>query len=165
MIIKNLLFTAIIFSLTQILPAAAGITGQNMVSDAPILVKAGKDCSALVKSNSTPAPWSQLLVDLNLANLNPADLNLADLNPAVSNPADLNPADLKKGESFTNIFDIFKASDLAQASEIKKGLDFDRISDATVTNCPINEVPIPAAGWLFASALLGFITFSNRHRA
>ena len=155
MIIKNLLFTAIIFSLTQILPAAAGITGQNMVSDAPILVKAGKDCSALVKSNSTPAPWSQLLVDLNLANLNPADLNLADLNPA----------DLKKGESFTNIFDIFKASDLAQASEIKKGLDFDRISDATVTNCPINEVPIPAAGWLFASALLGFITFSNRHRA
>lgn len=160
MIIKNLLFTAIIFSLTQILPAAAGITGQNMVSDAPILVKAGKDCSALVKSNSTPAPWSQLLVDLNLVNLNPADLNLADLNPAY-----LNPADLKKGESFTNIFDIFIAPDLAQASEIKKGLDFDMISDATITNCPINEVPIPAAGWLFASALLGFITFSNRHRA
>ena len=160
MIIKTLLFTAIIFSLTQILPAAAGIAGQNMVSDAPILVKAGKDCSALVKSNSTPAPWSQRLVDLNLANLNPADLNLADLNPAVSNPAYLN-----QDESFTNIFDIFKASDLAQASEIKKGLDFDMISDATITNCPINEVPIPAAGWLFASALLGFITFSNRHRA
>ena len=72
--------------------------------------------------------------------------------------------DLNKGNLFLGE-QVFKSTDLPNASKLKESLDYDAISDANVTNCRLNEVPIPAAGWLFASALLGFISFSNRHRA
>ena len=135
MTIKFLMITAIVYSLIQVLPASEGIVMQNSASDKLILAKTRSDCKAQDNKKTTSARWNQMLVDLS------------------------------KGESITNILDIFKASDLSAASELSISLDYDVMSDADIQNCNINEVPIPAAGWLFASALLGFITFSNRHRA
>ncbi len=134
MTIKSLITTAIVYSLIQVCPASAGIVMQNSASDKIVLAKPHNDCNAQDNKKTIPALWNQILVDLN------------------------------KGESITNVFDVFKASDLATAAELRGSLDYDTISAADIQNCNINEVPIPAAGWLFASALLGFITFSNRHR-
>ena len=133
--IKSLITTAIIYSFIQVLPATAGVVMQNHAGDKLVSVKTNNECNAQVNKNPAPALWNQILVDLN------------------------------KGESLTNIFDVFIASDLTTTSELKNNLDYDTISEVDIQNCNINEVPIPAAGWLFASALLGFITFSNRHRA
>jgi hypothetical protein len=47
----------------------------------------------------------------------------------------------------------------------KSNADYDIISQSDVQNCNVGEVPVPTAGWLFASALVAFITFSNRRRA
>ena len=134
MIIKSLIFTAIIYSLIQVLPAMAVTPIQSMANNAPVLIKVSKDCSAQVITRPIPAVSSQLFVDLNKSELLSGD-------------------------------QVFKVTDLPNASKLKESLDYDAISDAYITNCRVNEVPIPAAGWLFASALLGFITFSNRHRA
>lgn len=134
MIIKSLIFTAIIYSLIQVLPAMAATPIQRMVNDAPVLIKVSKDCSAQVITRPITAISSQLFVDLNKGDLFPGE-------------------------------QVFKSTDLPNASKLKESLDYDAISDANIANCRVNEVPIPAAGWLFASALLGFITFTNRHRA
>ena len=134
MIIKSLIFTAIIYSLIQVLPAMAATPIQRMVNDAPVLIKVSKDCSAQVITRPITAISSQLFVDLNKGDLFPGE-------------------------------QVFKSTDLPNVSKLKESLDYDAISDANITNCRVNEVPIPAAGWLFASALLGFITFTNRHRA
>ena len=137
MTIKCQLTIAIISSFIQVLPATAAINVQNSANNKPASAKSSNDCSVQVSKNTAPEIeiWNQILVDLN------------------------------KGESLTNVFDVFKASNLAATSELKDNLDYDTISEVDIQNCNINEVPIPAAGWLFASALLGFITFSNRHRA
>ena len=134
MIIKSLIFTAIIYSLIQVLPAMAATPIQNMVNNAPVLIKVSKDCSAQVIARPIAAVSSQLFVDLNKGDLFPGE-------------------------------QVFKSTDLPNASKLKENLDYDAISDANVTNCRVNEVPIPAAGWLNTSSLAGFITFSNRLRA
>lgn len=134
MIIKSLIFTAIIYFLSQILPVMAGTSLQSKGNNAPVLVKVSKDCSTQTITRPTPAVSSQLFVDLNKGDLFPGE-------------------------------QVFKVADLPNASKIKESLNYDAISDANMTNCRVNEVPIPAAGWLFATALFGFITFSNRHRA
>ena len=38
------------------------------------------------------------------------------------------------------------------------------LSDSYVNKKQVNAVPLPAAGWLFGSALMGFIMVSNRRR-
>jgi len=155
MTIKNLTTLAIIYSLIQVLPVSAGVVFKNSSADCQsdgvicniknaagnqadnryISSKTHGDCSAKTYKKPTPEPWSEIFSDFN------------------------------KGESLTNAFYVFEASDLTIASSEKDNLDYDTISDLDAQNCNVDEVPIPAAGWLFASALLGFITFSNRHRA
>lgn len=155
MTIKNLITSAIVYSLIQILPASAGVAlpnsgadcqskgfvcdgiaaSGNQVSDKHASSKMHGNCSAQINKKLSYSPWDQILVDLN------------------------------KDESITNIFDAFQGSDLASVTELKDNLDYNAISDSDRQNCNVDEVPIPAAGWLFTSALLGFITFSNRRRA
>ena len=154
MTIKNLTTLAIIYSLIQVLPVSAEVVfknssadcqfegvickaknvGANIAGNRYVSSKMHSNCSAKTYKKPTPAPWSEIL------------------------------SDLSKGESLTNAFYVFEASDLTIASSEKDNLDYDTISDIDAQNCNVDEVPIPAAGWLFASALLGFITFSNRHR-
>ena len=155
MTIKNLITIGIVYSLIQVLPASAGVlmlnsgancqskgficdagtTSESQASDKHASLKSNNNCSAQINKKSLHTPWSQILVDLN------------------------------KDESLTNVFDAFQSSDLPVVSELKDNLDYDTISNADIKRCNVDEVPIPAAGWLFVSALLGFITFSNRHRA
>lgn len=154
MTIKNLITLGIVYSLIQVLPASAGAiphnsgvdcqsTGlicdsinasRNQASDKHTLLKTNNNCSAQVNKKPSHSPWDQMVSDLN------------------------------KGESLTNVFDAFQASSLPAASELKDNLDYDTISNSDIQSCNVDEVPIPATGWLFVSALLGFITFSNRHR-
>lgn len=155
MTIKNLITLAIVCSLGQVLTASAGViplsSGADcqaksfvcdaiaasgiQVADKHASSKMHSNCSAQINQKLSYSPWDQILVDLN------------------------------KDESITNIFDAFQGSDLASVTELKDNLDYNAISDSDRQNCNVDEVPIPAAGWLFTSALLGFITFSNRRRA
>ena len=153
MTIKNLIISGIVCSLLQVLPASAGvlmlnsgvncqskgficdaITTKNQAADKHASLKTNNNCSAQTNKKPLHILWSQILVDLN------------------------------KDESLTNVFDAFQASGLPVASELKDNFDYDIIADGDIQSCNVDEVPIPAAGWLFVSALLGFITFSNRRR-
>ena len=151
MTIKNLIAIGTVYLLTQGLPASAGvlsgidcqskgficdaITTKNQVADKHASSKTNNNCSAQTNKKPSHTLWNQIFVDLN------------------------------KDESLTNVFDAFQASGLLVASELKDNLDYDTIADADIHSCTVDEVPIPAAGWLFVSAILGFITFSNRRRA
>ena len=154
MTIKNLITIGIVYSLIQVLHASAGvvmlnsdvdcqskgficdaITTKYQSADKHASLKTNNNCSAQTNKKPLHILWSQILVDLN------------------------------KDESLTNVFDTFQSSDLPVVSELKDNLDYDTISNADIKSCNVDEVPIPATGWLFVSALLGFITFSNRHRA
>ena len=154
MTIKNLITIGIVYSLIQVLHASAGvvmlnsgvdcqskgficdaITTKYQSADKHASLKTNNNCSAQINKKPIHTLWSQMLVDLN------------------------------KDESLTNVFDVFQASGLPVASELKDNLDYDIIADADIQSCNVDEVPIPAAGWLFVSAILGFITFSNRRRA
>ena len=154
MTIKKLITIGIVYSLIQVLHASAGvvmlnsgvdcqskgficdaITTKYKSADKHASLKTNSNCSAQINKKPLHTLWSQMLVDLN------------------------------KDESLTNVFDVFQASDLPVASELKDNLDYDIIADADIQSCNVDEVPIPAAGWLFVSAILGFITFSNRRRA
>ena len=134
MTIKNQILSALFYFMIQVVPATAGTSVQVIANDQPVSVANSNECSAQPNKKSFTAAWSQVLVDFN------------------------------KGESFNNVFDVFKKSDLNAPNELPDNVDYDSISQLDSQNCNINEVPIPAAGWLFASALLGFITYSNRHR-
>ena len=154
MTIKKLITIGIAYSLIQVLHASAGvvmlnsgvdcqskgficdaITTKSQSADKHASLKTNNNCSAQINKKPLHTLWSQMLVDLN------------------------------KDESLTNVFDAFQASGLPVASELKDNLDYDTIADADIQSCNVDEVPIPAAGWLFVSAILGFITFSNRRRA
>jgi hypothetical protein len=155
MTIKNLITFTIYCLLALVLPATAGAALQNPDSDCqakgaicnvmaeinnqainmPVASKTSSNCSAEINKKPTTTARSPLLVDFNVS------------------------------ASLSNVFDVLQGSDLAMTSQIKEDLNYDKISDSDVQNCNVNEVPIPAAGWLFATALLGFIAFSNRHRA
>lgn len=155
MTIKNLITVAIVHLLMLALPVSAGVILQNSgsgcqskgvacnsistavipASEKPVSSEMQDNCSAKINKKLTVTPWSKALADLN------------------------------DGQSLANGFEVFQASDLAVLSPAKDNLNYDIISDADIQDCNIDEVPIPSAGWLFASALLGFITFSNRHRA
>jgi hypothetical protein len=155
MMIKNLITITTYYLFVLVFPATAGDALQNSGSDCqakgaicnviaeinnqaidtPLASKTRGNCSAEINKNLTTTPWSQLLVDFNVS------------------------------ASLTNVFDSIQGSDLAMTSQVNENLNYDKISDSDVQNCNVNQVPIPAAGWLFATALLGFITFSNRHRA
>ena len=130
MIIKSLIYTAIIYFLIQVLPAIAGTPLQTKANNAPVLIKVSNDCSAQVITRPTTVVSSQLFVDLNKGDLFPGE-------------------------------QVFKVTDLPNASKLIESLDYDAISDANIMNSHVNEVPIPAAGWLKspALALVGFITF------
>lgn len=58
-----------------------------------------------------------------------------------------------------------ESSEVSFFSPDKINVDYDKISQSSVRNCNVDVVPAPTAGWLFASALIAFITFSNRRRA
>ena len=154
MTIKKLITIGIVYSLIQVLHASAGvvmlnsgvdcqskgficdaITTKYQSTDKHASLKTNNNCSAQINKKPLHTLWSQMLVDLN------------------------------KDESLTNVFDAFQASGLPVASELKDNLDYDTIADADIQSCNVDEVPIPAAGWLFVSAILGFISFSNRRRA
>ena len=150
MTIKNLIAIGTVYLLTQGLPVSASvlsgidcqskglicdaITTKSHAANKYASLKTNNNCSAQINKKPLHTLWSQILVDLN------------------------------KDESLTNVFDAFQASDLPVASELKDNLDYDTIADADMHSCNVDEVPIPAAGWLFVSAILGFITFSNRRR-
>ena len=153
MTMKNLITVGIVYLLIQGLPATAGIpmpnsgancqskgficdaiNAKNQAADKHDALKTNNNCSAQANKKPLHTLWSQLLVDLN------------------------------KDESLINVFDAFQASGLPVASELKDDLDYDTMADADIPSCNVDEVPIPAAGWLFVSAILGFITFSNRRR-
>lgn len=39
-----------------------------------------------------------------------------------------------------------------------------KVDSASSSNCQLGEVPTPAATWLFALALVGFVGLSNKRR-
>jgi hypothetical protein len=137
--IKNLITLTLLYSLIQAMPVFAGLDMTSVIS-----LNSEKnqnnsavqaDCGNQIQTKLTDAPWTQLFVDLN------------------------------KGQSLTNAIYTFQASDDNLVMETKSAMDYDTISNIDVQTCHVDEVPVPAAGWLFVSALIGFITFSNRRRA
>ena len=48
---------------------------------------------------------------------------------------------------------------------LRLGSDFSTQADATFSLVPPAAVPLPAAAWLFGTALIGFIGFSRRRKA
>ena len=153
MTIKNLTTIGIVYLLIQGLPASAGvvmlspgvncqskgficdaITTKNQAADKHASSKTNNNCSAQTNKKPLHTLWSEIFVDLN------------------------------KDESLTSVFDAFQASGLPVALELKDNLDYDTIADADIQRCNVDEVPIPAASWLFVSSILGFIAFSNRRR-
>jgi hypothetical protein len=67
--------------------------------------------------------------------------------------------------TFSNTLFSLESLDGKFLSADKSNADYDIISQSDVQNCNVDEVPVPTAGWLFGSALVAFITFSNRRRA
>ena len=153
MTIKSLTTTGIVYLLIQGLPASAGvvmlspgvncqskgficdaITTKNQAADKHASSKTNNNCSAQTNKKPLHTLWSEIFVDLN------------------------------KDESLTSVFEAFQASGLPVALELKDNLDYDTIADADIQRCNVDEVPIPAASWLFVSSILGFIAFSNRRR-
>ena len=153
MTIKKLITIGIVYSLIQVLHASAGvvmlnsgvdcqskgficdaITTKYQSADKHASLKTNNNCSAQTNKKPLHTLWSEIFVDLN------------------------------KDESLTSVFDAFQASGLPVALELKDNLDYDTIADADMQRCNVDEVPIPAAGWLFVSSILGFIAFSNRRR-
>jgi hypothetical protein len=66
----------------------------------------------------------------------------------------------------TSLFkNTFIANENTKITASKNIIDYDAISQSDVQSCMVDVVPVPTAGWLFASALIVFITFSNRRRA
>ena len=155
MTIKNLITIAIVCSLGQVLTASAGV----------IPLSSGADCQAKSFVCDAIAASGIQIADKHASSKIQGNCSTQMSKKLLHTPWDQILVDLNKDESITNIFDVFQGSGLASVSENKDSLDYDIISDSDRQNCNVDEVPIPAAGWLFASALLGFITYSNRRRA
>jgi hypothetical protein len=74
---------------------------------------------------------------------------------------------IANGESISGLlYALDNSTDsLAVQNEINAiDVDYDSISNADVQKCDVNVVPLPSAGWLFASSIIGFATFSSRRR-
>jgi hypothetical protein len=79
--------------------------------------------------------------------------------------------DLGNGKLLSNIVLMF--SDTPQAAFVDKSnqftanlqaSDYDAISKSDLQHCKASEVPVPAAAWLFGSALFGFVSLSSRRK-
>jgi hypothetical protein len=137
--IKNLITLTLFYSLIQAMPVLAGFGVTSEISQNSAINQDNSavqaNCGAQIQTKLTDVPLTQLFVDLS------------------------------NGQSLSNALYAFQGSDNHLTVEAKNSVDYDAISKADVQNCHVNEVPVPAAVWLFASALVGFITFSNRRRA
>lgn len=74
---------------------------------------------------------------------------------------------IANGESISSLLYALDSSTLSPVTSGNidtNDVDYDVISEADVKNCKVNEVPLPSAGWLFVSSIIGFATFSNRRR-
>lgn len=74
---------------------------------------------------------------------------------------------IANGESISSLLYALDSSAISPVTPSNintNDVDYDVISEADVKNCKVNEVPLPSAGWLFVSSIIGFATFSNRRR-
>jgi hypothetical protein len=79
--------------------------------------------------------------------------------------------DLGNGKLLSSIMLLFSDSQHASFSDKSSiviasadVIDYDAISKSDLQNCKPSEVPIPAAAWLFGSALFGFVSLSSRRK-
>lgn len=175
--IKTLISLSLMYSLIQVLPASAGVnlptaSIQNVANDCQLN---GVICNKTININNN-TDYS----NINNSNVQVENNKLAgagnglivvrsDCGAQISRKVADTPlsqifVDLSKGESLSNALYAFQGLTFNQTQEVDNGLDYDTISQLDTQNCHVNEVPAPAAGWLFASALIGFITYSNRRR-
>ena len=72
--------------------------------------------------------------------------------------------DFSDGRLVSNINYVFSGVAINLNDSDSDFIDYDAMAGSDLKNCDVSEVPIPAAGWLFASAIVGFVGLSNRRR-
>ena len=72
--------------------------------------------------------------------------------------------DFSDGRLVSNINYVFSGVAINLNDSDSDFIDYDAMAGSDLKNCDVSEVPIPAAAWLFASAIVGFVGLSNRRR-
>lgn len=174
--IKNLTTSALLYALIQIAPAMAESAEHNSEHACLAGSVACKSVVAVLNAidNNAEISTSKKFFDFQMPTQKEiyAETSSAKTHTScgtqahkTSTPLSQIIAGLSGGEKFGNVLFAIESSDAKIIPDAKGGVDYDMISQSDVLSCHVDEVPIPTAGWLFASALLGFITFSNKRRA
>ena len=175
-LIKNLTISSLLYALIQVSPASAATLVNNSENTCLANSVACKSAVAVLNSidSSTQVSASTNFFDSQLQSKKEIYAenssvkvhgNCDTQTHKTTTPLSQIVADLSGGDKFGNVLFSIDSSDAKIVSESKDAFDYDMISQSDLSNCHVGEVPIPTAGWLFASALLSFITFSNRRRA
>ena len=174
--IKNLTRFALLYALIQVLPASAFALDNNSENTCQANSVACKSAVAVLNSIDSSAKVSDSTNFFDFQLQSKKEIyaenssvkvhgNCDTQTHKITTPLSQIVADLSGEEEFGNALFYIESSDAKIVSERKDAFDYDMISQSDVSNCRVGEVPIPTAGWLFASALLSFIIFSNRRRA
>ncbi len=175
-LIKNLTISALLYALIQVSPASAATLVNNSENTCLANSVACKSAVAVFNSIDSSAQVSASTNFFDFQLQSKKEIYVENSSVKVHGNCDTQihkttaplsqiVAELSGGEKFGNVLFSIESSDAKIVLENKDALDYDMISQSDVSNCHVGEVPIPKAGWLFASALLSFIIFSNRRRA